>query len=407
MFTLLGQRNFALLWWGGLISQMGNRVLTMALPFYIYAQTGSTVATATMMLAMILPSMLFSSIAGVFVDRWDRRQVMIITNFILVFTLLPLLFLQRTGWVWLVYLVAFLEATVSTFFYPAENALLPQVVNNEQLLAANTLNSLNNMLASLIGPALGGILLGRWGLGWVVLFDCLSYLLAGLCVFFVAAPSEQTHARSAGKFPESFSWNQFWSEWREGISLIRRNRLITILLTVASLSALGGTMLDPLVVPFMRDILHLGAEMFGWILAIGGVAGIAGGFLIGRFAKKVRPATLYCVSSILNGVLLLILYRSTALTVVIALGILSSLVSVGSRVAMPTMMQENIEDAYRGRVFGTLDTTIAILVLLGVVFSGVMGERIGIVPVLSIGSGIMLAAGLVSLWLFWCKPIAR
>jgi hypothetical protein len=95
------------------------------------------------------------------------------------------------------------------------------------------------------------------------------------------------------------------------------------------------------------------------------------------------------------------------LTVVIALGILSSLVSVGSRVAMPTMMQENIEDAYRGRVFGTLDTTIAILVLLGVVFSGVMGERIGIVPVLSIGSGIMLAAGLVSLWLFWCKPIAR
>lgn len=102
------------------------------------------------------------------------------------------------------------------------------------------------------------------------------------------------------------------------------------------------------------------------------------GFLIGRFAKKVRPATLYSVSSILNGVLLLIMYRSTALTVVVALGILSSLVSVGSRVAMPTMMQENIEDAYRGRVFGTLDTTIAILVLLGVVFSGVMGERISV-----------------------------
>lgn len=72
---------------------------------------------------------------------------------------------------------------------------------------------------------------------------------------------------------------------------------------------------------------------------------------------------------------------------------------MGSRVAMPTMLQENVEDAYRGRVFGTLDTTIAILVLFGVGFSGVMGERIGIVPVLSIGSMIMLLAGVLSLYI--------
>ncbi|MEZ4618018.1 MAG: MFS transporter [Caldilineaceae bacterium] len=83
MFTLLRQRNFALLWWGGLVSLTGNRVLSIALPFYIYQQTGSTLATATMVLATSLPSMLFSSIAGVFVDRWERKRLMVVTNLLL------------------------------------------------------------------------------------------------------------------------------------------------------------------------------------------------------------------------------------------------------------------------------------------------------------------------------------
>src|SRR4029453_1904712 len=71
MFALLRQRNFSLLWWGGLFSLTGNRVLSVALPFYVYQQTGSTVATATMVMATIVPSMLFSTIAGVLVDRWE------------------------------------------------------------------------------------------------------------------------------------------------------------------------------------------------------------------------------------------------------------------------------------------------------------------------------------------------
>lgn len=110
---------------------------------------------------------------------------------------------------WLVYWsiwLLFWKPTVSPSFYPAENALLPQVVNNEQLLAANTLNSLNNMLASLIGPALGRNSHwedGDWGGSYSLIVSLICW--QGFCVFFVAAPSEQTHARSAGKFPESFS----------------------------------------------------------------------------------------------------------------------------------------------------------------------------------------------------------
>ena len=396
MFILLRQRNFALLWWGGLISITGNRVLTMAIPFYIYAQTRSTVATATMMIAMILPSLLFSSLAGVFVDRWDRRQVMIVTNLLLAVILLPLLALPLTGWIWLVYLVAFAEATIATFFYPAENALLPRLVGEDQLLPANTLNTLNNTIASLIGWALGGILLGRWGIELVILFDSLSYLLAALFVFLVDATPEQTRVRGAEVVVEPFTWQNFRREWQEGLALIFQHHIIALLFIISSLSLLGGTMMDPLVAPFVYEILQSDAVGFSWLLITGSIGGMLGGLLIGRLSSRVRTADLFSVSSILVGLILFIMYRSASLPVVFLLTFLSSVLSIGSRVAMPTMLQEQVADAYRGRVFGTLDMASSLLMLVGVGGAGLMGERIGIVPVLSFGAGIMIVAGLLS-----------
>lgn len=406
MLMLLRQRNFALLWWGGLISLTGNRVLTMAIPFYIYAQTRSTVATATMMIAMILPSLLFSSLAGVFVDRWDRRQVMIVTNLLLAVMLLPLLALPLTGWIWLVYLVAFGEATIATFFYPAENALLPRLVGEDQLLPANTLNTLNNTIASLIGWALGGILLVRWGIELVILFDSLSYLLAALLLYFVKATPEQTRAHSAAAAVEPFSWPKFRLAWWDGLTLIYQQRTLALLFVISSLSLLGGTMMDPLVAPFAHEILRIDAVGFSWLLLTGSIGGMLGGLLIGRFSSHVRTADLFSLSSIVVGVILFIMYRSVSVPVVFILTFLSSVLSIGARVAMPTMLQEQVADAYRGRVFGTLDMASSLLVLIGVGGAGLMGERIGIVPVLSFGAGIMMVAGLLS-FLLLPRPMRR
>lgn len=155
-------------------------------------------------------------------------------------------------------------------------------------------------------------------------------------------------------------------------------------------------MMDPLVAPFVYDILQSDAIGFGWILTTGGVGGILGGLLIGRLVGRVKSADLFSISSIVVGVLLFIMYRSVSIPVVFVLTFLSSVLSIGSRVALPTLLQENVEDAYRGRVFGTLDMTGSMVVLLGVGFAGIMGERIGIVPMLSIGASIMIGAGIIS-----------
>ncbi|HEY0737259.1 MAG TPA: MFS transporter, partial [Herpetosiphonaceae bacterium] len=156
MLSLLRQRNFALLWFGALISLVGDWMIRVSLPIYIYQLTGSTLATGLMFMAGVLPQILLGSVAGVFVDRWDRKRTMVISNLLLALTLLPVLFVTSVDRLWIVYGISFISATIAQFFAPAEHALLPQLVGEKHLLSANALNILNNNLARLIGPSLGG-----------------------------------------------------------------------------------------------------------------------------------------------------------------------------------------------------------------------------------------------------------
>jgi MFS family permease len=144
MFKLLRQRNFGLLWFAGLTSMIGDWVLFIALPIYTYNLTQSSLATGIMFMAGTLPRILLGSVAGVYVDRWDRQRTMVIADLSRAVLLLLLLLVRSAEWIWIIYLVAFLQAIISQFFGPAENALLPQLVDESQLVAANSLNSLNN-----------------------------------------------------------------------------------------------------------------------------------------------------------------------------------------------------------------------------------------------------------------------
>src|SRR5215207_1282790 len=115
MIATLRQRDFALLWAGGLLSSLGDYALFIALPFYIYQLTGSALATGAMFVARALPSLLLGSVAGVFADRWDRKRAMILAD-LLRAGMLPLLMVRSTDMVWIVYLVAFAESSISQFF---------------------------------------------------------------------------------------------------------------------------------------------------------------------------------------------------------------------------------------------------------------------------------------------------
>lgn len=152
MLATLRQRNFALLWLGGLISMLGDWTLCVALPFYVYDVTGSVLASGIMAMASTIPRVVFGPMAGVFVDRWDRKRTLVIANVLLCLLLLCLLSVRSVQHIWLVFVVAIFESIIAQFIGPAEHALLPRLVPETHLLPVNTLNAVNNNVAMLIGP---------------------------------------------------------------------------------------------------------------------------------------------------------------------------------------------------------------------------------------------------------------
>ena len=125
MLAVLRQRNFALLWGASLISEVGTLMLYIALPFYVYAHTGSTLATGAMFVVQSLPAVALGSLVGVFVDRWDRRRTMMVADLARAVLILLLLTVRARSGLWAIYVVAGVEATISLFFYPASGALAP------------------------------------------------------------------------------------------------------------------------------------------------------------------------------------------------------------------------------------------------------------------------------------------
>ncbi len=398
MLAALRQRNFALLWLGGLISLTGDWVLITALPFYLYGRTGSALATSAWLMAYLLPAALLGSVAGVFVDRWDRRRTMIACN-LARGTLLPLLLVaQVADALWIFYVVAVCQAALGAFFGPAENALLPTLVSEAQLVPANALNALNNNLARLIGPPLGGVLFGLNGLPGVVLADSASFLIGGALIALVALSPPPARPPEIPPTPDArTTWDAAWRDWLGGLGLIRRERLIAAVFAVVGIATFADSMNSALLVPFVDTVLGAGAQSFGWLLTVQALGGLLASAAIGRVERMLSPVRLLAFSLIGIGLMSLMLVAFPSLTLALAFSALGGVPAVGYQVGMQTLLQRGVADAYRGRIFGALDTTNALLRLGGLGLAGGLGDVIGILPTLWVMGGLRGLAGVVAL----------
>ncbi len=412
MIDTLRQRNFALLWFGGLISMTGDWLLLTALPFYIYQQTGSALATSVMFMTYWLPGILLGSVAGVFVDRWDRRRTMILGNLAQAAVILPLLvlvFAPSRELLWLAYAVNLVQSCIRLFVGPAEGALLPTLVGQERLVPANSLNALNDNIARFAGPPLGGVLIGLFGLGGVVLVDALTFLFAGAMISLISVSPERTTDEIEAEGGETVEvavgrWMSVWRDWLAGLRVIRRSRLITILFLVAAIGTFGNGILSPLLVPFVQETVEGGAVGYGALLTAQGIGGLIGGFVVGQWAKGLNPARLIAGGLVSVGLILVVVFNVPSLALAVALFALLAVPFVASAVGQQTLLQSGVSDEYRGRVLAASGTTAALLSLAGAATAGALGDLLGIVLMLNVSAGLFIAAGLVSLMLPATEP---
>ena len=401
MLRVLRQRNFALLWFGGLISVASGHALFVALPFYIYQLTGSAFATGLMFIAQTVPGVLLGSLAGVFVDRWDLRRTMVVANLSQAALLVLLLAVRSSELVWLVYVVGFFQSVFSQFFGPAENALLPRLVDDEHLVPANSLNALNNNLGLLIGASVGGVLMGGLGLTSVVLFSSASRLVAGALITLISRPPGmdlKKRERTSGGVAKTggASGATVWREWLAGLRLVGRSRVLSAVFVFDALASLTEGFLYVLLVPFV-ELLGGGAPALGWIVTLRGLGGMAGGLIVGLIGEAVEPARLFPLSMLAMGLLLLLLLSFPHLILALIVFFTIGVPAVAGQVSAYTLLQTNAERSHHGRVFGSLGTTGALCMLLGQGIASGLGDRLGVVPMLSAGSVIRILASLIVL----------
>ncbi|HEX9067716.1 MAG TPA: MFS transporter [Ktedonobacterales bacterium] len=410
MIATLRNGSFARLWLGGLISLMGDWALNVGLPIYVLLLTHSVVALSITVLASSVPGVVLSSLAGVFVDRWSHKRTLVVTNVLLAVGLLPLLLVRTPENVWILYAVGAVEGSVEQFFMPAQNALLPALVGEEHVVAANSLNSLSSNLARLIGPALGGLIAATFALNGIVVVDAVSFLVAALLTASIVAPV------TVMPQPAPHERSHFWRDWAEGMRAIMRERMLVALLLMYTIVMLGEGVFGVLYPAYVSQVLHGGALEIGQLMSAQAVGGLIGGLLVGWAGKRVMSRWSIGFSSVAFGAIdlaafnLPVLY-ALALTVLgiaapvpifwVALGLFVAvgIPGIGFLTGMQSLMQVVAPEAFRGRIFGALGMTMGLFRLVGALAAGLLTDRLGLVRVLNIqGAGYVLA-GLLGLLL--------
>ncbi len=180
-FAVFRNRNFTLMWIGQLVSTMGSALTSLAASIYVYQVTGSAASVGLMLIATAAPSLVIGLLAGVFVDRYDRKKIMVAADLIQAALVFTIPFVLQFGLVWL-YIIVALQASVSQFFNPAHESVLPETASEDELAAANALMAISSFGSTAIGFAAAGLIAAAADIRWAFWLDAMTFLFSAVCI---------------------------------------------------------------------------------------------------------------------------------------------------------------------------------------------------------------------------------
>ncbi|PSB31555.1 arabinose efflux permease [Chlorogloea sp. CCALA 695] len=421
---VLKNRNFLTLWSGQVFSQLADKVylvLMIAIISSRFQASDQSISgwVSAIMMAFTIPAVLFGSVAGVFVDRWSKKTVLVSTNIlrgILVLSIPVLLWITQD---WkaiaglpvgfgILLLLSFLISTLTQFFAPAEQAAIPLVVEEKHLLSANSLYTTTMMALVIVGFAVGEPLLAfadtitnQIGVGVGIGKELVvggSYAIAGILLLLLKTGEKEPK-------PEQ-EQNHVFEDLRDGFRYLGenkriRNALIQLVILFSIFAALAV-----LAVRMAEIIPGLKSSQFGFLLAAGGVGVAAGATLLGQYGQSFSHVRLSLYGSTGMAICLITLSIFTKelwiiLTALTLLGVFSSLVSI----PMQTTIQQETPPQMRGKVFGLQNNVVNIALSLPLALAGVAETMIGLQAVFSILAAIAIAGGILTWYI--CRTEAE
>lgn len=396
--ALMHNRPFLQLWSGQIISQVADKiffVLLIALVVnYEVAGTPQNSMRSAVMIANTLPAVFLGSAAGIFVDRWSKKQILWSGNFfrgilVLLIPFLPKLFV-------LLLVVAFLESVLTQFFAPAEQAVIPLLVREHNLMTANALFTTTMMGSLVVGFAIGDPLLA-WATSWGGIYG-REVLVGGLYILGAAVlsllPLKEEHPD-----PESIKIHPL-HDLREGFHYVRRHKLVSNAMVQLTVLYSVFAALTVLAISLAEEI-GLAPTQFGFLLSAAGVGLILGAGVLGQWGDYFHHRPLPMIGFFGMGAVLLWFTFVNTLWLGLLLSVLLGVSSAMVGVPMQTLIQARTAPDMRGKVFGFQNNIVNIALSVPLALASILADAVGLRTVLVSMSLIVVLVG------FWAWRSTR
>lgn len=408
-YIALLRRNkpFRRLWYGQIVSQLGDWFNSIALFTLILRLTGSGEALGALLVAELLPATLVGPWAGTLVDRLPRKLVMIMADLGRALMVIPLLFVNGAEDVWLIYVATILKVALAAFFEPARGAVIPMLTQPSELVTANGISGVTWSAMLAIGAALGGLVAGTLGTTAAFVIDGLSFLLSA--VIIATIPIRETHLEERNRQPQPNTGGRPQSALGEGFRYILERRDITTYVLVKALWSLGGGVLLMLTL-FGKTIFPLGKEgafSIGLLYAARGIGAAIGPVLVQRlggtshsFLRRAIGPAILCTG------LGYALFSAAPTLWIAALAVMVAHMGGSTQWVFSTvLLQLSVPNRLQGRIFAvelallTL-ATAASNYIAGVGFDAGWQPR----PLALVLASVFLLPGVALLLLLWHSP---
>ena len=386
-FAVFRNRGFRWMWIARFISEMGSALTSLAASILVYRVTGSALSVGLMLMATAVPTLFVGLIASVFVDRYDRKRIMIAADLIravLVF-LIPVLLPFNIAWL---YIIVMLSSAVGQFFNPAHESVLPELAAEEELAAANSMMTISSIGSTTIGFAASGLIASRFPIEWAFYLDALSFVASAVCVLLIQiAPLVVEGETTVATVLRNL---------RAGVRFVRDTpslrSLFLIYLPVFVLFGFNNSLL----LPFATQALNATEFEFGLIEGVSTVGFVVGSLLMAGLADRLREGQWIALSFIGMALASIALSLQTAVPPAIAIGLVITLMNSPSYIGRRLLIQRNTPREARGRVNSAFFVTRDVVFLVGMAAAG-LADLID-VRVLYFGQSVLLlGCGLLAL----------
>jgi Bacterial protein of unknown function (DUF894). len=391
--------SFSALWTGQLISLFGDRIHQIALAAIVYTVTGSALATAFVFLSAALPNLFLSPVAGTFVDRWDKKEVLVVSDILraAVIMLIPVAAVTN---VLLVYPLSFVVTAISVFFRPARVAILPRIVADDELITANSALWLGETIADIVGYTLAGLLVATLASALPLAFwlDSATYLASALLLAtMIVRPAE-----SAEPGVDEGADEGFFGEMRAGWEFLRHETVLLANTLQATVGQFAMGVVIALMVIYAATVFKDGPggylAVYGYIETSIGFGNLVGGFVIGLIGARLAKGRMIIFAYAAWGFMCFLFAITDHLALALGLAFGQGVANMAFVIPSQTLFQQRVPADLMGRVVGFRFALVFGSMAIAMGVGGLMAQVVPVTAVIATFGLLTMLAGLAGLF---------